>query len=60
MTKETAERYSDAEATRRMNDAVRRAMSTPHKSHAESAKPRKVKRKKKLVTNRGKAARKSA
>lgn len=27
------EKYSDAEATERMNAAIRRAMNTPHKPH---------------------------
>ena len=54
-TKQTDEAYTDAEAARRMNDAVRRALNTPHKPHAESAKPRKAKAEKKQVTNQGRA-----
>lgn len=44
MQKEMNDQLSDDEATRRMNDAVRRALSTPHKPHAP-LKPGKAKTK---------------
>ncbi len=34
-TKEADGQYSDQEAARRMDDALRRALSTPHKPHKE-------------------------
>jgi hypothetical protein len=33
--KPESEQYSDAEATRRMEDALRRALNTRHKPHSE-------------------------
>jgi hypothetical protein len=41
MSQKPSETYSDAEATQRMNEAVRRALNTPHKPHAPlKAKPK--------------------
>ena len=34
------DQYSDAVATKRMEDALRRALNTPHKSHTEEKHPR--------------------
>jgi hypothetical protein len=34
-SKPSNDQYSDEEATRRMNDALRRALSTPPKPHSE-------------------------
>jgi hypothetical protein len=42
--KELDEQYSDEEATRRMNDALRRALNTPPKPQATLRHPRQKKK----------------
>jgi hypothetical protein len=47
MSKEAPEEYSDSEATKRMEDALRRALNTPHKPNekfvGKTLKPKKRK-----------------
>ena len=40
-TDKDTDQYSDSEATRRMNAAVRRALATPHKPHEPLGKRKK-------------------
>jgi hypothetical protein len=49
------EPYSDAETERRMNDALRRALTTPHKPQATVRHPR---QKREAPTGAGRARRK--